>query len=435
MPQRLAVVGAGPKAAALAARCAVSRDRLGSDHVPELLVFEREAIGAAWNGKHNFSSGFVTLCTPAEKDVGFPYDEVGTAEDPDPSISSEIYARFSWGAFMVAEGRYANWVDRDRDHPSHRRFADYLDWVFARAEHDTIPGDVKRIWRVKDKWCLDYVRDGAMAQVVVDGVVLTGNGDPRPIDIDEAVPPGRVFDAETFWSSRARFLNPRKRIEVAVAGDGGSAGTVAAWLAERYIENDSWIFSVSPMGTLFPRGDGHAERRWFTDPSNWRQLSIEHRRKLIDRTEAGVISMRNKRIIDGSPKINYKMGYVRKVRLDADNRLNVGIEYEPRTIVPLTADFLVNAIGFDPWSRLAIVDHAAARDLAALRPPATTASLREAREATEQAINGDLSMPASGGFPPGLHVPALAGIAQGPAMGNLGALGLMARKVLQPYLR
>ena len=62
MAKTLAIVGGGPKAAAIVARAAVLRDVLGAGHVPEILVFERRSVGAAWSGESGFSSGYLTLC-------------------------------------------------------------------------------------------------------------------------------------------------------------------------------------------------------------------------------------------------------------------------------------------------------------------------------------------------------------------------------------
>ena len=435
MPLRLAIVGAGPKAAALAARAAVLRTRLGSEAVPQLIVIERDKIGSAWDGDGNFSNGFVTLCTPGEKDVAFPYDETWDDDGRQVSLASELYGRFSFGAYQVAEGHFADWVDRDREHPSHNRFADYLDWVFAEAGQDFVRGEVQTIRPLNGKWVVDYATGADVKQVVVDGVVLTGCGEARHVNVAIDVPPGRVLTAETFWARREELVRPGQRLEVAVAGDGGAAGTIVAWLAQRFAETQSMVFSISPMGTLFPRGDGHAERRWFTDPADWRELSVAHRRKLIERTEAGVISMRNKRVIDGSTRISYHLGHLTSVGIDEDDKLALGTTYDRKVGKPVSADYLINAIGFDSWSRLSLVGLPAAQELARLVPPVTEATLKVEREKLEIAIEADLSMPLSQGFPPGLHVPALAGVAQGPGMGNLGCLGLMARKILQAYER
>lgn len=433
MRKRLAIVGAGPKAAAIAARAAVLRDALGKEKVPELIILEQDCVASAWGGRGKYSSGFITLCTPGEKDVGFPYADTA-AFGPTGSIAPLLHSRFSWGAYLVETGRIADWVDRERDHPTHAIFADYLDWVIDRAKTDPVIARVDRVSPFKDKWRVDYEKDGRSRELVVDGVVLTGNGEARTISTAVAVPPGRVFDAATFWPARNLFTGD-DRVEVAVAGDGGSAGTIVAWLAERFRETDSRVISVSPMGTLFPRGDGHAERRWFTDPSDWGRLSLEHRRKLINRTEAGVVSMRNKASIDRSDRVVYEQGHLSSVDWDSvEDMLTLAVSYDRKAARPLSAHYLVNAIGFDPWTRLGLVGVPAARALVGPAPRGGEKALAGTREAVELAIGSDLSLSSASGFPPGLHMPALAGLEHGPGMGNLGCLGLMAAKVLDGYV-
>jgi mycobactin lysine-N-oxygenase len=411
----------------------VLRGRLGKDKVPQLIVVERDKVGSAWDGDGNYSNGFVTLCTPGEKDVGFPYDEVWTDEGTPVSISSELFARFSFSAYQIATGRFADWVDRGRDHPSHSRFADYLEWVFDEADEGVVYAEVTKVRHAGGKWRVDYKLDGEDKYFTADGVVLTGNGEPRPIEIDVSVPAERVLTAESFWAKRHDLVKPGPHVEVAVAGDGGAAGTIVAWLAQRFAETQSQVLSISPMGTLFPRGDGHAERRWFTDPADWSTLTLAHRRKLIERTEAGVISMRNKCVIDASTRISYHIGHLSSVQFDADGKLQLKTKYDKAPGAPVAADYLVNAVGFDSWTRLALVEHPAAQGLARLVPPVTEESLKASREVAETKVEADLSMPRSLGFPAGLHVPALAAVPHGPGIGNLGCLGLMARKILQGY--
>ncbi len=98
MPKTIAIVGGGPKAAAIVARAAVLRDLLGVNNVPDILVFEKTAVGSAWSGGGGFSSGHLTLCSPAEKDVGFPYVETVARKTRAP-VAPALHARFSWSSF------------------------------------------------------------------------------------------------------------------------------------------------------------------------------------------------------------------------------------------------------------------------------------------------------------------------------------------------
>ena len=92
--------------------------------------------GAAWSGAHGYTDGRQRLCTPAERDVGFPYQAgLLTAEQ-----TADLHARFSWAAYLLAKaatGRsYLDWVDRGRRPPTHAEFAAYIGWVIERADID-----------------------------------------------------------------------------------------------------------------------------------------------------------------------------------------------------------------------------------------------------------------------------------------------------------
>ena len=176
MGKTIAIIGAGAKAAAIVARAAVLRD-LGGAEIPDLLVFEAEHIGAAWSGRGRFSSGWLSLCTAGEKDVGFPYNEIVRRGSARPAVAPALFARFSWQAYLVATGRMSDWVDRGRNHPTHRSWADYLGWVFETAGQPVIQATVTKARPIDgDQWEISYRRDGQLETAVVDGVVLTGTG-------------------------------------------------------------------------------------------------------------------------------------------------------------------------------------------------------------------------------------------------------------------
>jgi mycobactin lysine-N-oxygenase len=420
--KRLLVVGAGAKAAAIIARAAVLERLLGKARVPEVIVFEKDQIGAAWNGHAHFSSGFLRLCTPGEKDVGFPYTEVH-GRRRQPAVSPLMHACFSWSAYLVDRLAYSAWVDRGRDHPSHRDFADYLAWVFDRADHGPTYGEVIAIHPQADGKYLIATQDArGTNEFVVDGIVLTGTGQARMVKTKGTPRSDHILSAETFWPARDQ-VRALERGHVAVLGAGGAAGTILAWLAEQFAETENDIFSVSPMGTLFPRGDGYAERRWFSDPSDWTTLSTAHRQEIIDRTEGGVISGRNKASIDASSRIHFTHGRVVEVSPDDDDpdRLSLRIRYGNR-YERIAVDYLVSAIGFDTWGMI---------DLVRLAPRLRDAAMR-ARAIG--ALDPDLSLPRSLGYPAGIHFPALGSMLYGPGIGNLSALGDMAERVLRSYL-
>ena len=67
----LLVVGAGPKAVAIAAERHMLA-KLGYP-VPHVRVIDRQGVATHWTGKAGFTDGHQFLGTRPEKDIGFPY--------------------------------------------------------------------------------------------------------------------------------------------------------------------------------------------------------------------------------------------------------------------------------------------------------------------------------------------------------------------------
>src|SRR5207248_3707499 len=67
----LAVIGAGPKGIAIAAK-ARALSAVGLD-APRVVLVDRSAVAGSWSGLQGYTSGLLPLGTPPEKDVGFPY--------------------------------------------------------------------------------------------------------------------------------------------------------------------------------------------------------------------------------------------------------------------------------------------------------------------------------------------------------------------------
>lgn len=152
MRKRLAIVGAGPKAAAIAARAAVLRDVLGKEKVPELIILEQDCVASAWGGRGKYSSGFITLCTPGEKDVGFPYADTA-AFGPTGSIAPLLHSRFSWGAYLVETGRIADWVDAHARARRARARAGHGQSRMSWPDGGEGPGRLRRVTHVLTKAC------------------------------------------------------------------------------------------------------------------------------------------------------------------------------------------------------------------------------------------------------------------------------------------
>jgi mycobactin lysine-N-oxygenase len=92
----LAVLGAGPKGIAIAAKHAALA-RTGWE-VPDLLLIDGEGVAANWSGAVGYTDGRQRLSTAPEKDVGFPYAHTWGADSE--RISHEM-SRWSWQSYLV----------------------------------------------------------------------------------------------------------------------------------------------------------------------------------------------------------------------------------------------------------------------------------------------------------------------------------------------
>ena len=110
----LAVVGAGPKGIAIAAK-ARALAVAGLDP-PRVVLVEPGAVAGNWGGRQGYTSGLLPLGTPAEKDIGFPY---ASSWGPDSAAVTAAMADYSWQRHLIANGTYTDWVDRGRRRPTH----------------------------------------------------------------------------------------------------------------------------------------------------------------------------------------------------------------------------------------------------------------------------------------------------------------------------
>src|SRR5215470_16561263 len=95
----LAVMGAGPKGIAIAAK-ARALAAAGLD-APRVVLVERDAIAGNWSGQQGYTSGLLPLGTPPEKDVGFPYAD---SWGPASSAVTAAMADYTWQRHLIARG-------------------------------------------------------------------------------------------------------------------------------------------------------------------------------------------------------------------------------------------------------------------------------------------------------------------------------------------
>jgi mycobactin lysine-N-oxygenase len=212
MSKKIAVVGGGPKAAAICAKVDCLR-RAGGVRI-EVSVFEKSKWGAAWSGVHGYTDGRQRLCTPAERDVGFPYQAgLLTAEQ-----TADLHARYSWAAYLVSKAgsdrSLLDWVNRGRRPPTHAEYASYIGWVIESASVERKLLEVTSIERSGDKWTLrtNSPANRTARHPGFDGVVVSGPGTPlsgfaRPDDL-------HITDGAAFWLDPHGFLTRGRKATI-----------------------------------------------------------------------------------------------------------------------------------------------------------------------------------------------------------------------------
>jgi mycobactin lysine-N-oxygenase len=226
-----------------------------------------------------------------------------------------------------------------------------------------------------------------------------------------------VFDGRSYWLAE-RTLDQRIARNVCVIGSGETAATVVISLLRR-MHKRSTIDVLTSRGVLYSRGESNDENRYFSDPSDWPRLAEAHRREFLERTDRGVFSQQAEAVLSQSRGFRSLAG--RAVQIEAgDRQVVVMIEYghERERVV---YDLVVVAIGFQArWFERLLGSEARRR----LQNGLAGAEL-------ERAIELDLSV---AGLTPPMHLPLVAGLAQGPGFPNLSCLGLLSDRILRRYV-
>jgi mycobactin lysine-N-oxygenase len=422
-PASLAVVGAGPKGLAIAAKRAALA-RTGRE-VPDVVLVDRAGVAVNWSGASGYTDGRQPLSTPPEKDVGYPY---APSWGPASGQVSDEVRRWSWQRYLIDQGGLADWVDRGQPRPDHRGWHRYLRWVAEQLGVEPVLAEVVGIDLADGRWRLSTRRTptGEPLELACDGLVLTGPGTPLPLAGQPDRHP-RVLDGRSFWTAGAT-LGSGGPVEVCVVGSGETAGSITGALVGLLPEG-SVVELVSDHGVLYTRGESFTENRMYSDPdaAGWRQLAERHRREFLKRTDRGVFSVQVQELLDRAGVVRTMAGRVTRLE-PVEAKVVVEVEYDQRR-ERLAFDWVVVAVGFDPLWFVPLLGRGARDALAEAvgeapgRPPTRTA--------VERAIGHDLAV---AGPRPRLHLPILAGLAQGPGFPNLSCLGLLADRVLGAYV-
>lgn len=426
-PIRLAIVGGGPKAAALCAKIACLRDLF---RVPiEATVFERSTPGAHWSGgASGYTDGVQCLCTPAERDLGFPYSD---AFGEPGKIAERMLAEYSWAAYLIRNDEYARWVGAGRHRPSHEAFAAYIADAIARSGAVVEIGEVFKLRRQDGAWTVFYDRDGNEEDLSeFDGVVITGSGPPRPA-MGQDLGNRWVFNGQTFWTNRHGIRDHLARIDddasdedVVIIGAGGTAAAIAGWLVRAGVTKPIRIIGSQP--TLYGRIDSAFENRMFENLEVWETLSPEKRKEFSDRLTRGAVWQTVIDDLGRAENVVYTPGEAKGVKLYdlAEPEGSLMVEYNAfapgASAPPIFASVVIDARGFDGWwFREWLI-------------PSLRDRIAKDSETLEKEMSEDLSLPL-GGTAPNFHVPGKSWFKH-PGHASLMTLGDMADAILLPYV-
>jgi len=404
----LAVLGAGAKAVAVAAKAFVLRE-MGVD-VPDVVAVERIGVAANWQASGGWTDGAHRLGTSPEKDVGFPYRSALV-----PRRNAELderMTRYSWQSYLIATASFAEWIDRGRPAPMHRRWSQYLSWVADHVGMHVVHGEVERLAVNGDRWALHTHE----TTVDADALMITGPG-----QAEKSLLPGnpRMLSIAQFWD-RAASHDRINAERVAVIGGGETA---AAMLNELFRHRVSSITVISPQATLFTRGEGYFENSLFSDPTNWPALTLAERRDALARTDRGVFSSNVQEALLADDRIHHLRGRVaHAVGRDGQIRLTLSTNRGTENLETVHGfDLVIDGSGADSlWFASLFSQDALDLLELGLGGPLTAERLQEA-------IGYDLAVT---DVTPKLFLPNLSGLTQGPGFPNLSCLGMLSDRVL-----
>jgi mycobactin lysine-N-oxygenase len=226
-----------------------------------------------------------------------------------------------------------------------------------------------------------------------------------------------VTTGRSYWQHEPR-PGPHLAQSICVIGSGETAASIVIDLLRR-AHKRSTVDVVTSRGVLYSRGESYAENRLYSDPGDWPALAETHRREFLERTDRGVFSVQAEAVLNASRRFRTLAG--RAVAIDAsDHQVLLTTEYGAEQ-EKVAYDFVVVAIGFESrWFESLLGPDGRSRLTAAL-----------AGELLDKQIGTDLAV---AGLTPALHLPMLAGLAQGPGFPNLSCLGLLSDRVLSRYV-
>ncbi|MBY3179092.1 SidA/IucD/PvdA family monooxygenase [Rhizobium leguminosarum] len=417
---RLAVIGAGPKGAAITTKAQLINEHHREHHI-EVVVYEKGDYASNWNGGGSYTDGEQELCTPATRDLGFPYDATFGL-----NVQQEMQERYSWMAYLVGENKYSAWINQRRERPTHADFAKYLALAIKESGADCRTfTTVVNLRAERGRWIVtSQDREGKISEDRgFDGVVITGPGPAQKVT------PGfsheGLFDGEDVWTKLDDLKSRLDTIdeEIVIIGGGGTAAAIAAWMIRKGVHKP--ISFISEQPTFYTRHGDYFENRVFDDEDMWLLLNENQRRDFVGRTTRAVVWAAVSDQLAAANNLRLLPGRVISLAAAGEEFPElVEVKYRPsnnqETLAPLNCGVVVDASGFDKWW------------FKKLLPTKWQEKKSSYFEKQAAKMSKELVLPLSN-LPP-LHVPMVSWT-QGPGFSSLMVLGRMADRILSKYVQ
>jgi mycobactin lysine-N-oxygenase len=425
----LIIVGAGAKATAIATKVHVLNS-LGLGPIA-LTIVEATEPAASWSGRNGMTSGEEPLAIPPIKDVGFPYQSHEAFGETYGEEIDRAMMPFTWQQYLIGERRYVRWVNAGSPPIQHRTYGKYLAWALAHATEgvNLVRGRVTRVSldapaEQAERWAIDVTDSSGSPRYLGRALALTGPGVHRPFPHDPDAAP-RIFHCDSRRIELAR-IPIEQSADIAIVGGGESALSCVAFL--RAFRPDARLTIYTPSLPM-SRGESFLENRVFSNPDEvaWDTLDLQMRRDFVKHCDRGVFDPQTLSSIAYDDKCGFVTGRVTHVS-SAGQEEGVCLDYreasggDGRSV---RHDYVVNCTGFDLLEQLRSLFGPAVR----AEIEGRVGALWDRPSGAEIPIGRHLELE---GMHPRLHIPGLGALSQGPGFANLGCLGLLANRVLEP---
>ncbi|MCF7834316.1 MAG: SidA/IucD/PvdA family monooxygenase [Candidatus Pacebacteria bacterium] len=391
---KLVIVGAGPKALNILAKAQALKNN-GWD-VPEIIVLEKNEIGANWSGNYGYTDGKGVLGISPLKVFNYPSKSIfGEAVISDMD-------KYSFIKYLTHTEGLEKWVDGGMGWILHKEFSDYLKWIGGFFPKNICFGEVVKVNTKNKQWIVTYKNKNNTKEIVCDGLVFTGPGEisnPFPIKPDGI----RVFDAKNWWKDK-KDINFYGKL--ALIGGGISAGSIFESISKDMLTLD-WY---SRRG-LFTRSENFANNQRFSVPDLWQQVPFSVRKSFISATDRGSLdSTTHNYMVASSHSFKEIICEINKVEI-IDKKIKIsfkdGLNYKERIY-----DQIILCTGFDNMGFLNLFAENIKKEL---------------KENIEEKIEPDLSVL---GLIPKLYLPMLSYLNVGIGCATLGSPSIMSDRVL-----